>query len=74
MRSSLPEIIVALRTWRFVREDEDFLEAVDAVFDRHTVPAEDLIPRGGTRARRRARSCRERGRRARAARARSARG
>ena len=39
-----PEIIVA-HTWRFVREDEDFLEAVDAVFDRHTVPAEDLHPR-----------------------------
>jgi predicted nicotinamide N-methyase len=39
-----PEIIVA-HTWRFVREDEDFLDAVDAVFDRHTVPAEDLHPR-----------------------------
>ena len=39
-----PEIIVA-HTWRFVREDEDFLEAVDAVFDRQTVPAEDLHPR-----------------------------
>ena len=39
-----PEILVA-HTWRFVREDEDFLDAVDAVFDRHTVPAEDLHPR-----------------------------
>ena len=39
-----PEIIVA-HTWRFVREDEDFLDAVDAVFDRRTVPAEDLHPR-----------------------------
>ena len=39
-----PEIIVA-HTWRFVREDEDFLDAVDAVFDRQTVPAEDLHPR-----------------------------
>lgn len=39
-----PEILVA-HTWRFVREDEDFLNAVDAAFDRHTVPAEDLHPR-----------------------------
>ena len=61
-----PEIIVA-HTWRFVREDEDFADAVDAVFDRHTVPAEDAHPRfregGGAGTRRSCGSCRDGGRR-----------